>query len=608
MKKKSYLSRQIVAAVVIVTVLAVSLPLYFAVLRPYFNRPSENGTETEPYIEGENLRGNSLRIMTVEEGETTEYFLGKGSEKPWSFYVKDNNIYVRDYELTPCDGNSMIYLHTSLASPMASRLLPTSEELKALRHEKAEKMSEKELEALGGEDRIVITNEDLKNYNLPWEDYGLDDISRLNYCMTTDKNGVTHKIYIGNFTPDGTSRYAMYEGRNAVYVIGSAIAPYYTLTLEEVASPILTVVPENAQSDYVPDTFTIYKGQKAYIQIVRYDPDVALAMDRATNSILMKHIYDDADGNPVYNMYDTSGDYSTMLYNLFRTSLFGKEVVAVSPCEPIIENKKVTYRQIDISEDVLESYGISKEDPYMSFHYKKGNLENLLVFSTPSEDEDGRFFYVYNAQYEFIVKTYAESVPFMEKDETFYMSSFVSLIAIENLDKLTVDSTGLKDKYLNELWGLERIKESFKLRYKMNGTGTEKVLDETGSPTLEEVLLSDGSPVRDAGKTDGVLNFRNLYYYLLRIKMYTNIEEQLEDINRVDLSQPDVSVTYEIYKGKTHQLNFYFYGDSGNLCFYTFDDGKERYVVDSKDVATVIRAVILVQNGQSVTDALGGIG
>ncbi len=605
MKKKSYLSRQIVAIAVVVTVLVVSLPLYFGVLRPYFNRNSEGDAEAEPYIEGEDVKNGTLRIMSVEEGENQEYFLGKGDETPWSFYVKNGNVFVRDYELTPFDGNNTIFLHTALSAPIATRVLPTSEELKELQHQKAEKLTKDELDTLGGEDRIPITGEDLKDYELPLEDYGLQDLSTLNYYMTTDKNGVRHKIYIGDYTPDGRSRYALYEGRNAVYMIGSTLGPYYTLSISELASPILTVVPVGAERDYVPDSFTLYRGKQAYVQIVRYDANDALAMDRSTTSILMKYIYDDEDGNPVYNMYDTSAEYMALLYESFRSSIFGKEVVAVSPCVPTIEDQKTSYRQLDISEETLAQYGISKDNPYMSFHYKKGDLENLLVFSEPSEDEGGKFYYVYNAQYEFIVKTYAESVPFMEKDDTFYMSSFVSVISIDNLDRLTVDSTGLKDKYINEFLHLERLRESFALQYRMNATNTEKVLDSEGVPILEGVVLSNGKTVSDAGKVSGVDNFKTLYYNLLRIRMYTNVAEQMEEINKVDLSKPDISISYEIYGGRTHTLNFYFYGDAGNLCFYVYDNGKERYVVDSKDVARVLQAVVFVQNGESVADHLG---
>ncbi len=605
--KKSYLSKQVIAVIVIITVLAVSVPVYFAVLRPYFNKPSENVKEAVPCIEGELLKGDTLRIMKVDENsEKQVYTMGKGQES-WSFYISDGAIYIKDYELTPYDGNTMVALRSSLASPMCKRVLPTEEEMLDMRQKKADRLTAEEIEKWGGKDKVTLNEEDLKDYKLPLEDYGLEDPSNLNYYVTTDKNGVTHKVYIGDYTPDGESVYAMYEGRKAIYLISSTISPFFTLSLEEVASPILTTVPSNAESDYVPDSFVIYKGTTPYINIVHYDPEAALALDRTTTSILMKHIYDDEEGKPVYNMYDTSGDYSMLLYNNFRASLFGSEVVAVSPCEPIIEDAKKTYRQLDISEEVLEKYGIFKDDPYMSFYYKKGELINLLVFSAPQTDDKGDFYYVYNAQYEFIVKVYADKVSFMEKEETYFLSSYVSMIPLDNLDKLTVDSTSLKDQYLNETAGVKKLKESFKLGFKMNAAGTDKQLSPEGGPILEKVTLSGGGAVPDAGKTTGLDNFKNFYYHLLRIRMYTNVEEQLEEINKVDLSRPDVSVSYEIYKGKTHTLNFYFYGASGNLCFYTYDEGKERYVVDNRDVGRMLKALSLVQDGKSVTEALGSI-
>ena len=47
-KRKSYLSKQVIAILVIVTVLVVSVPLYFFVLKPFLNRgDSVEETESE---------------------------------------------------------------------------------------------------------------------------------------------------------------------------------------------------------------------------------------------------------------------------------------------------------------------------------------------------------------------------------------------------------------------------------------------------------------------------------------------------------------------------------------------------------------------------------
>ena len=608
--KKSYLSKQLIAVIVIAVVLAVAIPLYFFVLAPYIQRANtEPASVAEPYIEGETLNGSSLRIMTVEEsGDKQVYTLGKGGEYTWSFYVSNNNIYVADYELTPCDGNNMVFLRSSLAAPMATRILPTVEELKALRYEKAVKMSAAELEALGGEDKIAISNADLASYELPVGDYGFDDLAKCHYYTATDKNGVAHKVYIGSVTPDGGNIYAMYEGRKAVYMISSTIARYFTLKATDVATPLLTAVPADASTgNYTPDEFIIYRGQEPYVRIHRYAPEEALALDRVTNSLLIKYIYDDENGEPVYNLYDTSSEYSSLLYTKFRESLIGEEVVVMAPCEAVIENAKKTYRPGKLTNEQLAAYGISKEEPYRSFYYVKGDLVNLLVFSKPESDEGGRFYYVYNPQYEFIVKVYAADVAFMEKDETFFLSNYVSMILIDNLKGLSIDSTGLKDKYANEQMNLIRVKESFTLNFEMNAAGTGKVLDESGGAKITSIKLSNGSDVPDAGKISGIKNFKTFYARLLNIKMYTNVEEQLEEINKVDLETPDVSVVYEVYSGNTHKLNFYFFGSSGSLCFYTYDEGKSRYVVESRDVAKVLKAVQLVQDGISVEAVLGGI-
>ena len=140
----------------------------------------------------------------------------------------------------------------------------------------------------------------------------------------------------------------------------------------------------------------------------------------------------------------------------------------------------------------------------------------------------------------------------------------------------------------------------------MNGTGTGKEVDEDGRPILRNILLSDGSSVPSAGDLTGIKNFRKFYSRLLGIRMYVNVEEQMEQIEKVDLDHPHVEIVYEVDSEdhRSHTLKFYFYDEAGIWAFYTLD-GEGRYIARAEDVRKALIAAKLVKEGKSVTEVLG---
>lgn len=620
--KKSYLSRQMIAVIVIATILLVSVPLYFFVLVPFIERGNKVNETGAAYIEGEIISGSSIRIANVLEAEkaTQDFTLGKGSYS-WTFRVDGSYISVVGYENTPYDEN-MYYLRNAVSKLSASeRVLPTQEELTQMREEKAAKLSEAELEALGGLGKLAISEKDLADYEIDWAAYGLDDTSELNYCTVTDRENVTHKLYIGGVAPDGTSRYAMYEGRNAVYLLSNAVADYMCMTAVQMARPLVLLVPDDAESNYTPDSFVVYRNDvkdpgEPYVRIERLTADQALMMDKATTSVLVEYIGEPGKEEPTaedYNYYNSSSAYMQMLYDFFRTALVGEEVLEITPSYPEIQGGNKIYKQKEMATEILEKYFISKENPYRSFYYSKdtgdGPMINLVVFSTPQSDEGGTFFYVYNASYEMIVKLYEADLPtigasnpvsFLEAAQSDYLNRYVSMLPIDNLGSVTIDSTKLPSNYA-EL--MPAIKSTLKLKFQLNAVGEDRVLDEDGVPILESVS-ADGSKLKDPDGTNGVENFRQLYARLLSIRMYTNVDKVLDQINATDLEKPHVTVTYQVYEGETHTLKFYMFDPSGNYAFYTYD-GHGKYVVYREDITEMLEALKLVLAGESVLEELG---
>lgn len=618
-----------IAVIVIATVLLVSIPLYFFVLVPFLQRGDEKVTISEPLIEGEAFSGTNILMAKINEkakGEYTftEYTIGKG-DYSWKLKADGDYVSALGYENTPFTQN-MYYLRNAVSKPTAAkRLLPTVEELDAIRNKKAEALGGEELEKLGGIGKILVTDEDLKDYEINWADYGLDNKAELNYYTVTDSDGVKHTIYIGGLAADGSSRYAMYEGRNAVYLLSGAISGFLCSTATEMARPLVILVPDTAQSDYTPDSFVIYREGKEqagapYVRIEKLPAEQALLLDKTTTSVLVEYIgeegKEDLATSADYNYYNTSSNYMQMLYDFFRTTLEGSEVVRITPSYVVVEQGKTVYKQDPIEKEVLAEYFINKDNPYRSFYYSKatseGDLVNLVVFSTPQVDEEGKeFYYVYNANYEMIVKLYASVLPtlgaakpvsFIEADASEYLNRYVSILDVNSVISLKVDSTGLPTGYA-EL--MPALKEQFTLNYLMNAAGDDRVLSDDKKPILESVSLLDGSILKKPqGNETAIENFRQMYVRLAVIRMYTNVEQVLDKINATDLSKPHITVTYQIYKGATHTLNFYMFDESGTYAFYTYD-GQGKYVVYREDIASFLKAVECLQKGESVKTVLG---
>lgn len=618
-KRKSYLSKQVIAILVIVTVLVVSVPLYFFVLKPFLNRgDSVEETESEPLLEGEVRSSSTLYIHSVEESDEQLYRLYNSEKGDWGFYVKGGNYALDGYESISYT-YELYTVHSALKKTPGKHIIPSSDMLKELRTQKAEKMDAAELEKLGGINNLILTEEDLKDVEIDYAEYGFEDFSKVDRVTTVDADGVEHTLYLGNTTPDGDGRYAVYKGRKMVYRLDSTASTCVGASMLNVVAPIFTEVAQSAasSSDYALDQFELKQGKDYIVAIKLLTSKEALSLDRTTKSIAIKLLTDkngepllDENGRQLANYYDTSSEYMAMLYELFRQGINGTETVYAIPSVFKTVDGQSGYMHGDIDEKVLEQFGISTENPYRSFYTSKKysspevELENALLMSAPQEDKQGRFYYAYNIGRGIIIKVYASQIPFVEKDEAYFISKFVSMLDISYLARLTVDCTALPEGYLDEQ--LDRFKESFTLDYKMNGTGTGKEVDEDGRPILRNILLSDGSSVPSVGDLTGIKNFRKFYSRLLGIRMYVNVEEQMEQIEKVDLDHPHVEIVYEVDSEdhRSHTLKFYFYDEAGIWAFYTLD-GEGRYIARAEDVRKALIAAKLVKEGKSVTEVLG---
>lgn len=623
-KKKSYLSKQMIAAIVIATVVAVALPVYFFLLKPLIekeNTPEAGPTVLEPLLAGEKHaglnsryeRGGSVFLFSAEIGDDTVFDI-KAKEGNWSFTSRNGNLFVNGYESITIS-SALFNLYSSMRAPLGVHIAPAREKLLELRAEKAAKMSEKELEEIGGLNNVVLTNEDLEKIDVDFAEYGLVDTAAADRFTFKDKEGGERTVYLGDYTVNGSERYARVEGTKAVYKLTPTMTDLFSLGLWDAMSAIVTdVTGDAATGGYVPDKFTIVRDGVTYVDIRRFDPEDALAMDRMTTSLLVRS-YKNAEDETIVNYYDTSSDYSTMLYQYFREGIFGTKVLAAAKSVMITVGDVTGPAHGEFSDEEFAQFGIDIDKPHRVLFTAKyytdeepdeeGNLPalvNYLVFSEPYTLDGVEYYNVYNTNRATIMRVKKSAVPFIEEDEEFFVGRYVSVQQMEAVDTFSVDASNLPDFMLED--GVTKLKESFKIDYLLHGK--ERVRDDKYRYTINGIVLSDGSKAPDV--SDGTVaseNFRNFYFHFGKIKLYTNVERYLSKIEKIDLENEGMSITYSVYgKDRAHTMKFYFFDEAGIWAFYTVD-GEGRYICRTEDVKTVLKGLLLVRNGESVVNALG---
>lgn len=622
-KKKSYLSKQAIAAIVIATVVVVALPIYFFLLKPMFEKedtPETGPVVYEPLIGNEKHsgvnsqyeRGGTIYIYSLPTPET-QVFDVHAQTGDWSFTNSPEGLFIKDYESIVVS-QTLFSVCSAMRAPIGVHIAPSRDLLLEMRAKKAAGMSREELEAVGGLNQLRLTADEIADIEIDFAEYGLSDLENADRYSFTDGDGVAHTVYLGDYTVNGAERYARVDGVNAVYKLAQTMTTLVSSTLYDAMPPVVTDVTGDARTGgYVPDKFSIMRNGAVYVDIERFTDSEAIEKDRLTTSLLVRS-FEDQEGNTYYNYYDTSSEYSTMLYKYFRSGIYGTRVVAAPKSKMVPVGDIEAPVHGDFTEEELSSFGINIETPYRVLFTAKylddepdesGDLPalvNYLIFSEPFTENGEEYYHVYNTGRGTVVLVKSSAVPFVEENEEFFAGRYVSVVAIDAIDTISLDTTALPEFMLGE--GVERLKESFTLNYTLKDG--KRVRDSKNRIEYSAVVLSDGTfaPAADDG-TSATENFRNFYYHFGTVKLFTNVERYLDKIAGIDLENEGMSLTYSIYgKDRSHTMKFYFFDEAGIWAFYTVD-GEGRYIARTEDIKTIVKGLMLVKTGGSVARVLG---
>lgn len=228
------------------------------------------------------------------------------------------------------------------------------------------------------------------------------------YYILTTTSGETHKVTIGKKIISGGAYYAMYEGRDTVYIIDVGVEDTLLRPIETMVSPLLTAGIETTDY-YLIDEFTIKHKGENFLVCRNLTAEELAEME---TTALAKSI---ATFPAEYNL---SMYYDTTLQTLCYYT--GESVAALG-----------------LDDETLAEFGL--DDPAYTVSYEYGGAR--ITLNASEKTEDG-YYYVSTSLFRIIVKVPASDFEFLEWglmnwiDESIFSRTitFVNNIKIESPD------------------------------------------------------------------------------------------------------------------------------------------------------------------------------
>lgn len=212
-------------------------------------------------------------------------------------------------------------------------------------------------------------------------DYGFagDGVTPPYYILTTT-SGEVHKITIGKKIISGGAYYAMYEGRNTIYIIDVGLEDTILQPIESLLSPLLTAGIETT-SYYLIDNFTIKRN----------DEDFLICRNLTTEELSEMETTAIAKSIAVFPAeYNLSMYYDTTLQTLCYYT--GESVAALGT-----------------DDETLAEFGLDNPAYTVSYEYSGAKI-TLKV----SEKTSDGYYYVATSLFRIVVKVPASDFEFLE--------------------------------------------------------------------------------------------------------------------------------------------------------------------------------------------------
>ena len=343
-KHKSDAKRQLRTMLTVLAAVAVGIAAYFFVIKPLVEAVPETPVEEVILLEGEVL-GPQNRIFIME-------YIDKNNVG----FIKVHNEY-GEYGVT-YDEKENTYVVTDDPGAVYDK-----EKLQSL------------LSAAGYTLAMERITDNADNFG----EYGLSELDDPAWYEIGDREGNTHKLYIGDIIPSNAGYYVRYEGRGAVYVLDSTISETLLSPLEAIISPMLAFpVPQNAY--HTIENFFLFKGEEPVIAIEAMTEETK----RADGSVVLhKFLYPE---QYVPNETEYLGVFS--LFCDYK----GRSVLKYNP-----------------TKEDLEEYGL--DAPEFDLYFEYNTIPNNIIFSKKTNESTR---YAYSPLFNVICELDADKVAFLD--------------------------------------------------------------------------------------------------------------------------------------------------------------------------------------------------
>lgn len=373
------IKQQRILIIALVACFAVFVAAYFIVVRPLIQDP-ENTPETVTPEVGEEVVFNSTIMM----------FPQVPKNNISSIEIKnEHGGYTLKYNETVDDFTIVGYESLAFSSTKFSELVVAAGYPITIR-----KLTDK------------ATETELREYGFEGE----DSVSA-SYTLTT-RTGVTHTVYIGHKLVTGGAYYAMYKGRDAIYVITSEIEGTLLAPVEDMVTPLLTAgVPLTTY--YNIDNFAIKHYGEDYIVCRKKTAD---ELETSGSTAIAEAVTVHPEG------YSMSMEYDTVLQTL--ASYEGESVAAIG-----------------LSKENLEKYGLSDEPYTISYEY-----DGFKFKLVASELTDG-YYYVSTSMFNIIVKVPEADFAFLKWDHLGWIEPRYFNRSIRTVSEIDISGGDVKETF-----------------------------------------------------------------------------------------------------------------------------------------------------------------
>ncbi len=417
----------------------------------------------------------------------------------YTFYKKANQFFIDGMETAPYDMTMLSYLVTTTGSSVAMN-------------------------------RYLIE----ENTNL--EDYGLAASDDPAYFKITTEDGEIHKVWVGDKIPTGGGYYCQYDGRKAIYVLGSSLGLTVFSDVHELITPTIGLsVPQTGYSDV--SKLGVIKNGAPLVEMVTVSPE-----ENGT----------DKTDTPTYSYKFTFTDLQEFTPNASRYNLMVEALSGLSGFETVAAGEEI----IKDNSVLKREYGIDLANPFYCVYYSYKDNDAHIYLSKP--DSEG-VCYAYSTVYYTVVKIKLESAPFYYYTLSDFVQGNIVSTNITLLSKLEIKGM-IEDEniFIDSKFGLRRGEKG------------------------QELWNIDTNEYYD---NDEITNFRQVYKDVIRL--YIEGEVDLSNVQDASLI---ATVVITESDGKVKKLEFFAYNNT--RCYFKINGAlneKFAFYVNRDNVETLLR-------------------